>query len=177
MAPQLTGRKGCPRPATEIVQGPCTQPFARARFAGEEHGGLALRQQGELALQHSQRPGASPTSCASPTVSVHACCHSPALGALLPEQPLPDPGAYLGLPQGRDEKVRGPVVEPVRPLVQVHGLQDRHEWRACRLRPEPRQEVFGPLPGRRQDWEDQVRTGFHTRRLHWGAGLRRQPTW
>jgi len=39
-----------------------------------------------------------------------------------PEQPLPDPGAYLGLAQGRDEKVRGPVVESVRPLVQVYGL-------------------------------------------------------
>ena len=46
--------------------------------------------------------------------------------------------------------------------MQVHGLQDRHEWWARRLRPERRHEVFGPLPGRWQDWEHQIRTGFHT---------------
>jgi hypothetical protein len=32
---------------------------------------------------------------------------------------------------------------------------------AGRPRPERRQEVFAPLPGRRQDWKHQVRTWFH----------------
>ena len=49
--PTVDRQKGLPGPAAEIVQGPCTQSFARAGLTGEEHGGLTPRQQGELPLQ------------------------------------------------------------------------------------------------------------------------------
>ena len=163
--PTVNRQKWLSGPTTEIVQGggahsPLPVPVSPVRKQGcLPH----CASRGSLRFS-TTKAGASPTRCASPTVAVPYVLPLSRAGALLQSSRCRT--RALELLASRRGVTRKSVAQWWSPSVahwcRSTACRTGMSGGACRLRPERRQEMFGPLPGRWQDWEHQSRTGFHT---------------